>query len=450
MAGNLTRLLMCALFCSLSAGAAWADGAVYAMTNAVGNNQILVFHRAGDGTLTPIETVPTGGGGSGAQLATATLPAVDALGSQGSLQLDKDHHLLFAVNTESLAPNDQDCQEGTITSFFVLPDGSLSFADRVRSGGLYPNSLTVTKLSGTTTQEQELLYVLNAGGPGANPACGTNPNITGFKVNQNGRMTLLRGSKRAINPGPLNGTGSGVNCPPVLFSPEASFNCGLNPPAFPRSPAEVRFTPDAKHLLVTVKGTNSIYVFPVGPRGLTRAPTITQAPGPAVPSYFGFTFDTSGHVFVTELFGTATVIPTGAAGAVSSFTIASDNTLSPISASVGNKGTATCWITLEPKRGQYAYVANNLSNTLASYTVGADGTLTLLQEVAGSASGPNDLAVAAERRASFIYALNAGNGTVGGFRIHLADGSLTPLPTVGGLPPANGPNNGGAQGLAAY
>lgn len=32
-------------------GAAWAGGAVYAMTNALRNNEIKVYQRAGDGTL---------------------------------------------------------------------------------------------------------------------------------------------------------------------------------------------------------------------------------------------------------------------------------------------------------------------------------------------------------------------------------------------------------------
>lgn len=111
------------------------------MTNAVGNNRILVWHRASDGTLNLIQTIATRGGGSGAQLDPA-----DLLGSQGSLVLDEAHHLLFAVNTESLAENDQDCSEGIVTAFLVASDGKLNFADQVKSGGLFPNSLAVKTL----------------------------------------------------------------------------------------------------------------------------------------------------------------------------------------------------------------------------------------------------------------------------------------------------------------
>jgi hypothetical protein len=58
---------------------AFADGAVYAMTNQLissGGNNILVYHRASDGTLTLIQTIATSGGGSGTQLA-----GFDSLGS---------------------------------------------------------------------------------------------------------------------------------------------------------------------------------------------------------------------------------------------------------------------------------------------------------------------------------------------------------------------------------
>lgn len=44
MAQSVVKLVLCALVCSLAATAAWADGAVYAMTNALGNNQVLVYH----------------------------------------------------------------------------------------------------------------------------------------------------------------------------------------------------------------------------------------------------------------------------------------------------------------------------------------------------------------------------------------------------------------------
>jgi len=369
------------------------------------------------------------------------------------VQLDPEHDLLFAVNTESVkanngaGPYNQDCAQGTITSFRVASDGTLTVADRVSSGGLFPNSLAVLG-RGHDPQDPVLVYVLNAGGPGN---CARMPNITGYRVNKNGQMQPVVHSERSIDPGPSSG--SGVSClaasaqgfAALTGAPTADFLCGLNPPSFLRSPAQVKFTPEGDQLVVTVKGTNTIYVFPVEANDKPGNPKIMQAPGPALPSFFGFTFDKHEHLLVTELFGTATTIPAGGKGAVSSFSVAESGGLASISSHVGDGGTAACWIALEPTAGKYAYVANNLSASISSYAVGTNGSVTLIAAVAAAASGPNDLATAAEAGASFLYVVEAGTGTVGAFQINLTNGSLIPLSAASGLP-----STAGAQGLAAF
>lgn len=459
---HVVKVVMCALICALPVAVAWADGAVYSMTNALGNNQVLVYHRGADGTIsaTPVQTVSTGGGGSGLQLA-----GIDALGSAGSIQLDANHHLLFVVNTESAAENNgagaynTDCAQGTITSFIVGSDGTLTFADRVFSRGLFPNSLTVRKQGDRDDDRsgsEDLLYVLNAGGPEVaichnQPESANMPNITGFTVDRFGRMNPIPNSTQSIDPGPASAA-SGQSCSVasangfsgLTGAPAADFQCGLNPPSFARSPAQVRFTPNGHQLIVTVKGTNTIYVFHVNKDGAAEDPQTTQSAS-ALPGYFGFTFDGAGNMLVTELFGSATSIPKGGAGAVSSFDINRDGTLGDISSHVGDGGTAACWIAIEPTTGSFAYVANNLSASVSSYAVGLGGTLTLLNGTAVSGSGPNDLAVATDNGSSFLYFVNAGNGTVSALQINLTDGSLTPLSSGGGLPAGRG-----AQGIAAY
>lgn len=431
MTRKVSQLLMFVLSCSLFSAAAWAQGAVYAMTNGLGQNQVLVYHRANDGTLTLMQAIATGGGGSGLQL-----DGTDSLGSQGGLALDKNHHRLFAVNTETLASNGHDCQSGTITSFRVADDGSLKFADRIASGGKYPDSLTING---------NLLYVLNAGGAGPINACsGKGPNINGFTVDADGMMNPLTKSLQAIDPGPLAGTGVFLNCDPGGFSPPASFHCGLNPPAFPRSPAQVGFTPNGDRLVVTVKSTNTIYVFPVGADGRVGTPRLTQAQGPNQPTYFGFAFDRAGHMIVTEPFGESLTIPNPAASTVSSFAITGTGNLQVISASIANGQGTSCWVVLDPKTGKYAYTSNNASSNISTYSVGSDGSLTLLAAGSAIASKPNDLAAALQGDTSFLYSLDGGDGTVSAFQIN-GDGSLTSLGTVAGLPVVSG-----AQGLAAY
>ena len=464
----MIAVLLCVLFSSWSTGIARADGAVYTMTNALGNNEINVYHRDINGNLNLVQTIATGGGGSGLQLA-----GVDSLGSAGSLQLDGVHHLLFAANAESAAENNgagaynTDCQQGTITSFQVASDVTLTFADRIFSRGLFPNSLTVQEMESKGREpkgreskekepEQDLLYVLNAGGPEPPAVChlqpdtANAPNITGFLVDQVGRMEPLD-STQPINPGPASAT-SGVSCTSATaagFSgltgaPAADFQCGLNPPSFVRSPAQIGFRPDGKQLVVTVKGTNTIYVFSVEKDGKATTPKTMQAPGPALPTYFGFTFSRRQDLLVTETFGSSTSIPKGGAGAVSSFSSNTVGDLLPISSDVGDGGTAACWIALEPVTGRFAYVSNNLSASISSYTVGNNGIVTLLNGTAASGSGPNDLATAQENGASFLYVLDAGTGTVGAYHIN-GDGSLTAVTGGGGLPAGRS-----AQGLAAF
>ena len=458
MAGNIIKASVCALFFSLPAAAAWADGAVYAMTNALDNNQVLVYHRDAQGNLSLAQTTATGGGGSGLQLA-----GVDSLGSAGSIQLDPKHRFLFVVNTESAAENNgsgaynTDCQQGTITSFRVAADGTLTFADRVFSGGLFPNSLTVKKSREDDDENGgDILYVLNAGGPEVpichlTPGTANTPNVTGFHVDADGHVIPLD-STQPIDPGPATGPAGGVSCTAAAatgFSnltgaPAADFQCGLNPPSFPRSPAQIKFTPDGTQLVVTVKGTNAIYVFPIDKDGTADPPTITQAPGPALPTFFGIAFDARGHLLVVEFFGTATSIPKGGAGALSSFAITSNGHLQPISSDIFDGGTAPCCIALEPINGRFAYVANNLSASISTYTVNPGGVVTLLNGIAASGAGPNDLATAAEGSNAWLYVVDAGSGTVGAFHIN-GDGSLTAITGGGGLPAGRS-----AQGLAAF
>jgi 6-phosphogluconolactonase len=156
-------------------------GAVYALTNAPTGNEVVVWNRADDGSLTPAGSYATGGLGSGA-----------GLGSQGAIILSEDNRWLFAVNAGS---ND-------ISSFQVEGQG-LKLISRVASGGTLPTSLTVY---------DDLLHLLNADGrtgvTGDNPSdmalsknsqylyarIGRTGSISAFEVQSNGNLKLLAGA----------------------------------------------------------------------------------------------------------------------------------------------------------------------------------------------------------------------------------------------------------------
>ena len=61
-------------------------GAVYAMTNAADGNEVVMYDRAADGTLTLVDAFATGGQG-------LTTEPDDALGSENPLILSPEIHL---------------------------------------------------------------------------------------------------------------------------------------------------------------------------------------------------------------------------------------------------------------------------------------------------------------------------------------------------------------------
>src|SRR5258708_4354383 len=126
-------------------------GAVFVMTNAVDQNEVISFRRASDGSLQENRRFATGGRGSGGNN--------DPLESQGSLTLSQDHTLLFAVNAGS----------GDI-SVFRIHGADLSLADKKLSGGSEPNAVA---------QNGHLVYVLNTGG---------SSNVVGFQISDDGRL----------------------------------------------------------------------------------------------------------------------------------------------------------------------------------------------------------------------------------------------------------------------
>src|SRR5680860_1401337 len=168
--------------------------------------------RAADGTVALQGTVATGGSSVGA-----------LLDSQDALILSEDHTMLFAANAGS----------DEITVFAVSADGlQLSEIGRVPSGGDRPVSLTLN---------DDLLYVLNSGSEG---------NISGFTVGENGSLAPLAGSTRPLSTSEL------ISCNELPFPREATGDCNVV------SPGEVEFNPDGRFLVVTERLANQFSVYP--------------------------------------------------------------------------------------------------------------------------------------------------------------------------------------------
>jgi 6-phosphogluconolactonase (cycloisomerase 2 family) len=138
-------------------------GAVYTMDNAPGGNEVLVFDRSADGSLTPAGSFPTTGLGTGT-----------GLGNQGAVVLSRNGKLLFVVNPGS--------DELSVLS---VRQNGLTLRDKISSGGRRPISVTV---------HGNLVYVLNAGG-----IVGDNDNITGFTVECKGNLVPIPNSTRPLS-----------------------------------------------------------------------------------------------------------------------------------------------------------------------------------------------------------------------------------------------------------
>jgi DNA-binding beta-propeller fold protein YncE len=227
-------------FASTAAPAFGAGHAVFVQTDNTSGNQVVAYHRAAGGTLSPAGSYATGG--VGGVLAGS---AVDHLASQGSLSYDPWHGLLYAVNAGS----------NTVSVFAVAGD-RLARRQVLSSGGTFPVSVAV---------HGDLVYVLNALGGGR---------LQGYRV-LGDRLVPIPGSGRAL---------------------------GLDPtatPQFTNTPGQVAFTPDGSQVIVTTKANgNDIDVFGVRFGGqLSTAPVVNSEPG-TVP--FGISFDLYGHLVIAE------------------------------------------------------------------------------------------------------------------------------------------------------
>ena len=329
-----------------------ASHAVFAATDNTSGNQVVAYHRASDGTLSPAGTYATGG--LGGVLAGSV---VDHLASQGSLSYDPGHALLYAVNAGS----------DTVSVFAVNGD-RLALRQVLSSGGSFPVSVAV---------HGDLVYVLNALAGGR---------LAGYRV-LGGGLVPIPGSGRAL---------------------------GLNPsasPQFTNTPGQVAFTPGGSQLIVTTKANgNDIDVFGVGFLGyLSAAPVVNSEPG-TVP--FAINFDAYGHVLIAEagtnalatfaISGRGTLTQLDAVGtgeaatcwvapagpflfassagsaAESGFTSAADGQLTLLGATATDAGTVDA---SAAAGGRFLYVQTGGAGIVDEYAVGAGGALSQIGSV---------------------------------------------------------------------
>ncbi len=351
---------------AITAGSAVAGegraGALYTLTNGASGNAVLVFDRAGDGTVTPAGSFATGGLGTGA-----------GLGSQGALVLSGNGKWLYAVNAGS----------NEISAFAVSKDG-LTLVSKVGSGGARPISLTVA---------HDLLYVLNAGD-------GTIAgNIAGFSVGSHGELSALADSSRPLS-------AASVGPAQIQFSPDggvlvvtekgtSSIDTYIvaqdGRASGPNVQASAGATPfgfdfDKRgHLIVSdafggAAGASALSSYSLSAAGSLGTITPLAADHQTAACWV-VTTKNGRYAYTTN---------TGSAN-VSSYAIHHDGSISLLSAVAGTTGAGPIDVALA-RNSRYLYTVNSGAHTISAFAVEEDGSLAPIAGVGGLPAGAVGLA----------------------------------------------------------
>jgi len=291
-------------------------GHVYTLDNDGNSNGVVILNRLADGTLREMTGSPIATGGKG-----FVVPTGGDLDSQGPLRIHGKH--LLAVNPGS----------DSIAVFEVAPSGALKpvAGSPFPSGGSHPMSLAV---------HGDIVYVANQAVPFANPRGA--PNITGFRLDNAGRLIPIAGST-------------------------VEFPLG-------EGPAQVEFNPAGTVLSVTAgfQSDGSVRSFATQSDGrLKEGPgspfTASRASG--LSGTVGFSWTADGRrIMVTNFRGSAirvfSVDPKTAA-------------LKLEGAPYPNNQRAMCWAVLGPD-GKTLYASNYVTNNVSAFSIAADDTLALI------------------------------------------------------------------------
>lgn len=362
-----SSILMLAALPLASVFAASPIGKLYTMSNTITGNEILVYTRLSDGSLSQTRHVPTNGNGTGA-----------GLGNQGALTLSDDGFFLFAVNAGS----------HSISSFRVRPNG-LDLVDTEPSGGILPVSVT---------EDRGRLFVLNAS-DSSNPS-----NIQGFRVRPGGDLEPIANATQILS-SETAGTGAAqiqfsddgqqlivtekatnliltynVDANNVPSAPKLNTSSGLTPFGFAVGTRKQIFVANAEGDIADSSSLSSYRLLPQG-RLKIISPEVTA--GETAACWVALTPD-GRYAFTTN---------TGS-GTISSFRIGFNGkiTVADNDAGITGDGSSPIDIAVSPE-SRFLYTLNSGNESISSFAVGLGGELTLLKTLTGLPDGANGLIV---------------------------------------------------------
>lgn len=353
-------LTICAALLAVAASAAAGDravvGAAYSISNAAGGNDLVVYARSADGSLTPAGSVSAGGLGTGGGLA-----------SQGAVTVTDDGRNVLAVNPGSNS-----------VAAFAVQAGGVRLLNAAPSGGLRPASVAVHK---------HLVYVLNKD----NVALAT---VSGFRLGRDG-LSPIAGSTRFLHAG-------ATDAAQVEFSPDGrvlvvtgrssqridSFRVGAHGllsdlQSFDVAPGATPFGFDFDnkgHLLVSlagVGGSSGAASYQLGSDGSVSTITAPLETGQRAACWL-----------VASKNGRFAFVANAASSSVSTFAVSPAGELT-FERAVTIDGMTALDLALS-ENGHYLYVLAAGTHGIVSFEVGADGTLTHVDteaEVPAAAAG---------------------------------------------------------------
>jgi 6-phosphogluconolactonase (cycloisomerase 2 family) len=316
------------------------NGYAYTLNNDGEKNAVVVLGRSDDGTLVEVAGSPFATGGRG-----LVVPTGGDFDAQGSVR--RHGRYVLAVN-----PGSDSVAVLAVDGPRLMPVTGSPFA----SGGVTPLSVTA---------HGDLVYVANQAIPFMNPS--RKPNITGFRMSADGRLTPIPGST-------------------------IEFPAG-------QGPAQVEFSPSGSVLAVTAgfQTDGRVHTFAVMPDG-----TLKEGPGSPfvtreVSGTVGYSWSADGrHLLVSNFRGSAMTV-----FAVDSTSAA----IEPKGPAYPNGGGAACWTAISPD-GKTLYTGNFVGNSISAYAVMPDGTMSLLGTVARrEAMKPDTKDIEISPDGKYLYAI---------------------------------------------
>ena len=337
-------------------------GNLYTVTNDTQQNGVAVLERSADGSLKEAAGSPFPTGGKG-------LSGGD-IDQQGAIRVYRNYVLAVNPGSDSVAVLRKG-EDGKL-----MPVAGSPFA----SGGSAPLSLTI---------RGDLVYVANQAPPFAKPT--SLPNIMGFKIGNDGKLTPIANSKVTFPKG--------------------------------HGPAQVEFSPSGETVVVTSgfqdEATSSVHGYKVQADGTLKEGPGSPAHATGASGDVGFSWNPEGNrVYVSNFRGSAVTVfdvdkQTGA--------------VKQIGPANPSHGEAACWTALSSD-GKTLYVANFVSNSISVFDVKADGKLSLIGSTKRrGATSPDTKDMQISKDGKFLYVVASGAHEIAVFSIG-ADRTLTELP----------------------